>query len=96
MLPTVSSKREVQCIANSKVDHSEKALILLFEFLLVEDLYGDDAGFFDVARVSSINSIGAIHFESFVPVWIDSLLDDRCGMCLFSINCHYCKRIRKS
>jgi hypothetical protein len=42
MRHTVSGKGEIERIADAKVDDAEKALILLFEFLLIKDLYSND------------------------------------------------------
>lgn len=45
--PTITAGIEVDDIADSYVDDAEKALILLLELLLVEDLHREDAVFGD-------------------------------------------------
>ena len=45
MAHTVATNVHVYHIADSHVDDAEKSLVLLFEFLLVEDLNGEDAVF---------------------------------------------------
>lgn len=45
---TISAKGKVQRISNSQINHTQKALILLLELLLIENLYGNDARFFHI------------------------------------------------
>lgn len=47
MIRTIATHLEVDDISDAHVDHTEKALILLLEFLLVENLDGQDAIFVD-------------------------------------------------
>jgi hypothetical protein len=46
---TVATQLKVHNIAHADVDDAEKALITPLELALVEDLDGDDGGFFDIS-----------------------------------------------
>jgi len=61
-------------VANSDIDDTEKALVLLLEFLLIKHLDGEDAVF--------------VHRElkALVPVWVERLLRNKSCLGLFAID----------
>lgn len=45
----MTTKLEVENVANFHIDHTEETLVFALEFLLVKDLNGDDGRVFDGA-----------------------------------------------
>ena len=86
---TVTTHVEVKNIADTNVDDAEEALITFLELALVKDLNGDDRRLFDhTARnsdTSKINIDNDVHVETFVPVRVQSLLDNTRRVGLLSI-----------
>lgn len=79
--PTIAAGIEINDAANANIDHPQKALILLLELFLVEDLDGEYAFLVhapvEVSVSTSIlpRSMCNIHVEALIPVWIERLLD---------------------
>ena len=48
---TIATRVHINVVANSDVDHAQKALISLLEFFLIEDLDGQDAVLGDFAVI---------------------------------------------
>ena len=99
-LDTISSSVEVNHVANADVDHSQEALILLLEFLLVKDLDGEDAVFrrfpANASEIGATLSEWIAHVKNLIPVGVQGLLDHRCCSGLFSANGRYSEGIRET
>jgi hypothetical protein len=61
-------------IANTNVDHSQEALVLLLELLLIKHLNSEDAAFV------------RIEIKALVPVWVQSSLADARRLGLFAVD----------
>lgn len=76
---TITAGIEIDDIADSDIDNAEKALVLLLELLLVEDLDGEDAVFCDspvgaVSTSSAISERHYVHIKALIPVRVERLL----------------------
>ena len=97
---TISTHVKVNDIANSYVDYTEEALILLLELLLVEDLNCQHTVLICAPGDSSAQAChhkpNNIHVKRFVPVWIQGLLDDLGGLGLFPTDGRNRKWVREA
>ena len=86
----MTTQLEVEHIPNTHIDNAQKPLITALELALVKDLNGDDRRLFDhTARnsdTSKINIDNDVHVETFVPVRVQSLLDDTRRDCLLGVD----------
>ena len=79
---TITTGIKVDYTANAYIDNAQEALVLLLEFLLVEDLHCEDALFGDFPDLISVlvwkydRQQVHIHVKALIPVGIQSLLDD--------------------
>lgn len=79
---TISAGIQVNHTSNAYVDHAQKALILLLELLLIEDLYRKYALVIDSPvcivslRLLSPATLISVHVKTLVPIRIQRLLDD--------------------
>jgi hypothetical protein len=78
---TISTSVQVHNIANSDIDHAEKTLVLLLEFLLVKYLnrqnaiLGDSSRLLSACHTDNNRCPCVLQIEALVPVWIQGLLN---------------------
>jgi len=79
---TITTGIQIHHTSHAHVHHAEKALVLFLEFLLVEDLYCEDALLVDSPSIESASYVPHLtpaalhaHIEAFIPVRIQCLLD---------------------
>ena len=101
-VPTVSSRIQVNDAANAHIDNAQKALILLLELLLVEDLDCENALLGDFPVLPSVQPIchtsspSHPHVKALVPIRVERLLDHARGSRLLAADSRDRKWVRKS
>jgi hypothetical protein len=91
---TMSTDVEIKDVGHTDVNNAEKTLVPPLKFALVEDLNGDHRRVLDgaVAWLTSapvstrVRDKDNVHIERLIPVRVQSLLDHRGRMSLFSID----------
>jgi hypothetical protein len=73
---TMTTKPQIENIADTNVNDTQKSLVPSLEFTLIEDLHRDDGRIFDRANVRPLAKsctkrwAGYEHIKAFVPIGI--------------------------
>lgn len=95
---TIRANVKLDDASDANIDNAEKSLVLLLEFLLIKDLYGQNTVLrrlpnIPLAIACAHVKLLCVQVEALVPIRIQSLLDDAGSLGLLPINCGNGERV---